>query len=328
MHVTPASTPTFSRTTHSTARTLLSGTLIDVAEWHCQGGDHDAAREVQSGVGFEVVVTRRGAYARRCRGETVVCHAGVATFAGPHDVQRIQHPVPGGADCTVFRVPEAGMRDLISTLDPAAAAAPSICLPVCHAALDGSGYFKHLVAARVAALHAAARNPSTAVAAEEQAILFVHHAVRRAYVAAGRATPHSLPHPMGDHNRSAATYTRRVHELIAARFHERLTLHGIAREVGCSPYHLSRLVAADVGVPIYRLVIQLRLRAALDRVLDSREPLSGVAFDAGFASQSHFGDAFRREFGLAPGAARRLYGCNRTIRQRLASRAQRTALAR
>ena len=60
------------------------------------------------------------------------------------------------------------------------------------------------------------------------------------------------------------------------------------------------------GMSIWRQVLRLRLRDALERVLETRESLSSIGLGAGFASQSHFGDAFRAEFGEAPGRVRRL----------------------
>jgi AraC-like DNA-binding protein len=75
--------------------------------------------------------------------------------------------------------------------------------------------------------------------------------------------------------------------------------------VGCSPFHLTRIVAAREGVGVYGLALQRRLRAALEPVLEGRESIGRIAVDAGFASHSHFDDAFRREFGCAPGTLRR-----------------------
>jgi AraC family transcriptional regulator len=110
-------------------------------------------------------------------------------------------------------------------------------------------------------------------------------------------------------NRRAREYVMRVREVIARRFHEPLTLMAVSKAVGCSPYHLSRIVSAHEGAPIHRLIIRHRLRHALECVLGTKDSLSSIAIDAGFASQSHFGDSFRREFGCAPGMVRRLGRC-------------------
>jgi AraC-like DNA-binding protein len=93
--------------------------------------------------------------------------------------------------------------------------------------------------------------------------------------------------------------------VIALRFGEKLLLDDIARAVGSSPFHLSRLFRHQLGVPIHRYLLQIRLRAALDRMADSDDGLSRLALDVGFSSHSHFTTAFRREFGRAPGRLRR-----------------------
>lgn len=143
------------------------------------------------------------------------------------------------------------------------------------------------------------------LALEESAVAFVHAALARATAVSSHVQRQRRMGVAEAKNRYAADYAQRVHEVIAQRFHEPVTLNLIATEVGCSPYHLSRLVMAHEAVSIYNLVLKLRLRAALDRVLGSADSLSAVALDSGFASQSHFGDAFRREFGAAPGVLRR-----------------------
>ncbi len=75
--------------------------------------------------------------------------------------------------------------------------------------------------------------------------------------------------------------------------------------MGCSPFHLSRLVRQATGLPIHRLLVRCRLRHALDLMLESRDGLAKIAGATGFASHSHLTDSFRREFGVPPDAIRR-----------------------
>jgi AraC-like DNA-binding protein len=50
----------------------------------------------------------------------------------------------------------------------------------------------------------------------------------------------------------------------------------------------------------------MRLRAGLERLLDEPVSVSTIALDSGFASHSHFTDAFRAEYGCSPSEARGL----------------------
>jgi AraC-like DNA-binding protein len=285
------------------SRILLRGTVAEIAEWHCVGQDAHLSGVDELGDMCAVVVTRRGAFARESGGRRVLSHAGTATLWYPRDAYRISHPVPGGDVCSVFRIPTSWFRELVARYDPAAAEAPVPRGRAPDAMLAGRSYLLHRLA--VASARRSAVDGVGMLAAEEAAMAFLDAAVRQAYA---RADDRPETHGSGAarvHPGRGAYYAESAVELVARRFTERLTLRGIADEVGCSPYHLSRLVTAHTGVPIFRLVLRLRLQAALERVLDTRDSLSTIALDAGFASHSHFGDAFRREFGDAPGAIRR-----------------------
>jgi AraC-like DNA-binding protein len=81
----------------------------------------------------------------------------------------------------------------------------------------------------------------------------------------------------------------------------------LARAVGASPSHLSRVFGAETGYRLQAYRHHLRLRAALRRVADPAVPLGRIALDLGYASPSHFTDTFRRAFGRPASAARRLF---------------------
>jgi AraC family transcriptional regulator len=49
----------------------------------------------------------------------------------------------------------------------------------------------------------------------------------------------------------------------------------------------------------------LRVRAALQQLIDTTTPVIDIALGVGFASQSHFTDTFRRHFQMTPARARR-----------------------
>jgi AraC-like DNA-binding protein len=49
----------------------------------------------------------------------------------------------------------------------------------------------------------------------------------------------------------------------------------------------------------------LRLEWTRERILNSSEPLSDLALDAGFSDQSHLTRAFRSQFGFTPAHLRK-----------------------
>ncbi len=87
---------------------------------------------------------------------------------------------------------------------------------------------------------------------------------------------------------------------VGRHFREPLSLRGVAREVGTSTYHLSRLFRRSTGYTVHGYLTQLRLRAVLDVLADDRVPPARLAVDLGFASHSHFTAAFRSAFGFPP----------------------------
>ena len=153
-------------------------------------------------------------------------------------------------------------------------------------ALDGRGYWLHQKAIR------ALRDPAASSRSSSRSwrsTSFERRGVRPDARPAGRI---------------AEEHAQRVQEFIAARYREPLTLAQVARAVDASPFHLSRLVKAATGLPIHRMIVRLRLRDALEQLLETRESIAFIALATGFASHSHLTDAFTREYGMPPSAVR------------------------
>jgi AraC-like DNA-binding protein len=91
---------------------------------------------------------------------------------------------------------------------------------------------------------------------------------------------------------------------IEAEAHGELALADLAREAAMSPYHFLRTFRAVVGLTPHQFVLRTRLHRAAMRLRASREPISNIAFDAGFNDLSTFNRRFRRVVGLSPGAYR------------------------
>lgn len=130
------------------------------------------------------------------------------------------------------------------------------------------------------------------------------HAVLRRVLAA--ALDVQAPHP----GRRAATdaghdmLVEEAKHLLAARLDERLALAGLAAALHVSPFHLARVFRRRTGFSLHVYRQQLRLRVALERVLDGEGDLALLACELGFASHSHLTDSFRRAFGVPPSQLR------------------------
>jgi AraC-like DNA-binding protein len=73
----------------------------------------------------------------------------------------------------------------------------------------------------------------------------------------------------------------------------------LAAEVGLSEGRLIRMFGNEMGVPLRRYVLWLRLRQAMFQRLLGRN-LTPAAHAAGFADSAHFARVFRDMFGIAP----------------------------
>ncbi|HJW09095.1 MAG TPA: AraC family transcriptional regulator [Holophagaceae bacterium] len=101
---------------------------------------------------------------------------------------------------------------------------------------------------------------------------------------------------------SSMRLVQRLEEFISVRFADRLTLEGLARSCGASPFHASRVFRAATGETLHQRLTRTRLRAGLYQLKDMEGRLSALSQSLGFSSHSHFTAAFRREYGCAPAA--------------------------
>jgi AraC family transcriptional regulator len=261
------------------ATTLHDGESFRLIDWRCPGHDHTPRREEYTDA-YEIVVTRRGVYSREIGRTRVLADASTVAFWNASEGYRIRHPVPGGDACTVFQLHPTALAELVPrALDVARFRFSTTQLP-----LSGPAYLLHHAAFRAA-------QRGAVLASEELGLAFLSQVV--APVPVRPAPPHH-----------ADEYAHRVHAVLGARYAERLTLSAIAHDVGCSPYHLTRLVRQASGRSIHQLLIRIRLRAALEQLLDTTDDIAPIALRVGFASHSHFTHAFRREFAMTPAALR------------------------
>lgn len=79
-----------------------------------------------------------------------------------------------------------------------------------------------------------------------------------------------------------------------------LGLDRLAGHAGLSPYHFLRTFERATGVTPHQYVLRARLRAATQRLVETRDKVVEIALDCGFSDLSNFNRAFRMEFGTSP----------------------------
>lgn len=93
---------------------------------------------------------------------------------------------------------------------------------------------------------------------------------------------------------------RRAREYLHEHRAGTVSLADLARVSELSPYHLTRLFTADVGIPPHAYQLQLRVDHA-KRLLLAGRPVSDAGHEAGFFDLSHFTRHFKRYVGVPPG---------------------------
>jgi AraC-like DNA-binding protein len=226
--------------------------------------------------GHRLVFVRRGAFGLRLRGaETTVDP--VSAFVGrPGDEQSIAHR-PGREDaCTVV------------SLGPRLAAEVLPLRPPATLRTSGRVDMAHR------ALLARARQGADGFELSERVARLTEGLLRDpASTPAGDGTPS---------HRRLAEAAREV--LVADPAFD--GLDRLARLLGVSRSHLSRVFRAETGQTLTRFRHRLRVRAALDQLADGRRDLAGIAADLGFADHAHLTRAVRAEVGDPPSHVRRV----------------------
>ena len=134
------------------------------------------------------------------------------------------------------------------------------------------------------------------------------------------------------------SYQERINRVlvhIQQRLEEPLPLDELAGVAAFSPYHFHRIFRGMVGESVKEHVRRLRLERAAGRLRDSADPITDIAFDAGYQTHESFTRAFRAMFGHAPSGFREnrrevlsQAGASPERREPLAVRTERLGLTR
>jgi len=93
---------------------------------------------------------------------------------------------------------------------------------------------------------------------------------------------------------------RRVFEYIDANLDASIRLDMLAREVGVSAFHFSRLFRQSTGCSPHQYLLRRRLDRAKTMLRQSPASLAEISASTGFSDQSHFAKVFRRITGVTP----------------------------
>jgi AraC family transcriptional regulator len=276
--------------------TLFTSPSVTVGATRCRPATEGIGAECRSGAAV-VAFPRRGFFVLHVRGEQFLADPNQVILQNPGDVFRSSHPGSVGDDTTWFALSADVIRDAAARFDPSIEDRPDAPFPLTHIASDPRTFLLQ----RLAFEHCTKHAETDPIFLQEIGIAIAQRVVATACKSTGAVARHQ---PRADTRRAHRECAEHVKVMLASRYKERLTLEEIAADVHVAPCHLCRLFRRYTGLPIHRYLNRIRLRASINRFLDPAANLAGVATDMGFASHSHFSDAFRKEFGLTPSAVR------------------------
>ena len=92
----------------------------------------------------------------------------------------------------------------------------------------------------------------------------------------------------------------RAIDYIQRNITEPLSLSEVAREVGFSPIYFHKIFKAQSGLTLRKFVENERIKKASTLLVTTDLPLSQIATECGFSSQSYLNYAFKRKTGKTP----------------------------
>ena len=261
------------------ARPLALGSGWRAVEYLCSAGPHDPVFEERHD-DFAIVAVVQGSFRYRSQSGTALLYPGALMLGNHGNCYECGHDHGRGDRCVAFHIAPEVFHEVASSM----AGSSLFRFPV------GALPALPRLAPRLARARAVLSNAAP-VAADESVFDFVE-AVITASSGVGALAP-----------RLSAVDARRIGETaeyIALHAREPLDLGLLASRAAMSKYHFLRVFRRVLGVTPHQFLLETRVRLAAERLLAGGDPISTIAYDAGFNDLSTFNARFRRQFGRSP----------------------------
>lgn len=98
-----------------------------------------------------------------------------------------------------------------------------------------------------------------------------------------------------------------LQDYVDARLADKITLADLSVVAGHAAHNLLIGFRQRFAVTPHQYVLEQRLKRALWQLIHTARPIAEIAYDVGFASQSHMTSAFKSRFRMTPSAARQSF---------------------
>lgn len=93
---------------------------------------------------------------------------------------------------------------------------------------------------------------------------------------------------------------KKVLNYIEDNMEREINVDKIAKNVGYSKFYLNRIFSEYTGITIYKYLQTRRLTVAAEKLITTNEPITQIAYGAGYDSQQAFSFAFKQLYVSPP----------------------------
>ena len=92
----------------------------------------------------------------------------------------------------------------------------------------------------------------------------------------------------------------KVIDYIEKNLEKEINLDNISKNIGYSKFYLNRVFTEQTGVTIYKYLQNRRLTVAAEKLVKTNEPITQIAYEAGYDTQQSFSFAFKQVYLYPP----------------------------
>jgi AraC-like DNA-binding protein len=279
-------------------KALFESPGIAVVDFRCrEHGRVDGPEEPNPT--HSIALVRRGLFRRTERGRALVADANHILFFNAAQLYRFSHPVSGGDDCTILTVATPLALEVVGRHAPRDAER-----------LERPFFLGHALSSlRSVRLHYELLNllrlPPCELGIEDLLAELMDESVRAAYATHERRTERESHSPAVQRRRRELVEAAKL--IINRQIESPPSLQALARDLGCSPFSLSRNFHNVAGLSLRRYLGRLRATIAAHHLVRGAADLTELALRLGYHDHSHFTNAFRDEWGVPPSQFRRRF---------------------
>jgi AraC family transcriptional regulator len=276
-------------------RPLRHASGLRLTHCGCRAGAHDRPSDEQHQA-FSITLVERGTFAYRTRAGRALLSPGWLMLGNEGEGYVCSHEQSDGTgdDCVVLSLSAQTLDRASSALGLSTAGVrfERACLPP-----------SPRVTALLGTLLAEGNEGFTL---EETALAVIGNVQRALHEG-------SAPEPLRRQDGRALAAAR----YMESRATDPLSLDDVAQAVGVSSFHLVRIFRRTIGVTPHQYLMRLRLLRAMALLRDTAQPVTAIAYEAGWSDLSNFTRTFGRDVGCSPGDFRR--GDKKMLRGRRSS---------